>query len=129
MVVTDLSGNRRLVYNLLVAVLTIHLEDTIIYSNYLRVSLPTQEQGLLLITSTSDGGGKISRVSSAYSPQIYRVHRPRAGTWYLVNVKRETKSHTGSSKKLKEILRLRINLLFLAPESLAKHVSHTSKLF
>ena len=60
--VTDLSGNRRLVYNLLVAVLTIHLEDTIIYSNYLRVSLPTQEQGLLLITSTSDGGGKISRV-------------------------------------------------------------------
>ena len=76
--VTDLSGNRRLVYNLLVAVLTIHLEDTIIYSNYLRVSLPTQEQGLLLITSTSDGGGKISRVSSAYSPQIYRVHRPGA---------------------------------------------------
>ena len=127
--VTDLSGIRRLVYNLLVAVLTIHLEDTIIYSNYLRVSLPTQEQGLLLITSTSDGGGKISRVSSAYSPQIYRVHRPRAGTWYLVNVKRETKSHTGSSKKLKEILRLVINLLFLAQESLAKHVSHTSKLF
>ena len=60
--VTDLGGNRRLVYNLLVAVLNIHLEDTIIYSNYLRVSLPTQEQGLLLITSTSDGGGKISRV-------------------------------------------------------------------
>ena len=31
MVATDLSGDKRLVYNLLVAVVTIHLEDTIMY--------------------------------------------------------------------------------------------------
>ena len=31
LVATDLSGDKRLVYNLLVAVITIHLEDTIMY--------------------------------------------------------------------------------------------------
>ena len=33
--VTDLSDNRRLVYNLLVAVVTTYLKDTIIYFNLL----------------------------------------------------------------------------------------------